>query len=304
MGSVTVIIPTHRRPGTVLAAINSALRSPAHVAEIVVVDDGGHLNSRNLPRGVRYLSQPHRGASAARNLGIDSAAGEYVYFLDDDDELQPNAIPTLLGHARTDGCPEVVFGRWCTVDADGGVLRTPVTDERRASPHLLATRPVAPLSACLFAHSALTRIGGFDTAFDGLEDWELQLRLQHSGARFGFCDHQVARYLDNPGSQSKNWSLVLAAGHALLDANLHRLRIDDPDIRGRLHRYLLVETARRAARTGDTAQAYRLLRAALIDVGASDIDATTLSESLAHTSADLREEVQTSIFAQLCTPTC
>lgn len=95
---VSVIIPTYNRRASLERAIESCFEGNEVVdIEIVVVDDGSTdgteawLKSLSDER-VSYSRQENRGAQVARNSGLDCARGQYVKFLDDDDELLPGAL--------------------------------------------------------------------------------------------------------------------------------------------------------------------------------------------------------------------
>ncbi len=87
---VSVIIPTYNRVDKVANAIESVLAQTFSDLEVIVVDDGssdgtGQALSVIFGDGIRYFPQPNRGASVARNKGIEEARGEWIAFLDSDD---------------------------------------------------------------------------------------------------------------------------------------------------------------------------------------------------------------------------
>jgi len=94
---VSVVIPTYNRIQTLSTAIDSVLSQTYTNIEIIVVDDGSNDGTGQMikylygPR-VRYIRQANQGVSAARNIGIKSARGEYVAFLDSDDWWLENKI--------------------------------------------------------------------------------------------------------------------------------------------------------------------------------------------------------------------
>lgn len=97
-GLVSCIIPTYRRTDTLVRAVKSLLSQTYENLEIIIIDDNEVDDSysdfiRKYIDGlqdnrVKYLRMPeHKNGAAARNLGINSAQGEYITFLDDDDEF-------------------------------------------------------------------------------------------------------------------------------------------------------------------------------------------------------------------------
>jgi glycosyltransferase involved in cell wall biosynthesis len=87
---VSVVIPTYNRAAKVCAGIKSVLAQRFTDLEVIVVDDGssdntGQVLGEKFGERIRYFVQPNRGASVARNKGIEEARGEWIAFLDSDD---------------------------------------------------------------------------------------------------------------------------------------------------------------------------------------------------------------------------
>ncbi|MGH9346396.1 MAG: glycosyltransferase family A protein, partial [Vicinamibacterales bacterium] len=87
---VSVVIPTCNRASMIGDAIDSALRQTYSKREIIVMDDGSTDETpavlARYGSAIRVLRQPNAGAGVARNRAIDSARGDLIAFLDDDDE--------------------------------------------------------------------------------------------------------------------------------------------------------------------------------------------------------------------------
>ena len=105
--SVSAVIPTHGRPELVVRAVRSALAQTYHDVEAVVVIDGadpatektlGQLGDKRLK--VITLSDSV-GAAQARNIGAESARGDWIAFLDDDDEWMPEKTQLQMERATT-----------------------------------------------------------------------------------------------------------------------------------------------------------------------------------------------------------
>jgi len=94
----TVIITTHNRPQLLLRAVESVTQQTLEDWELIIVDDGSTLpmdkaweNTAYAPR-IAYRVQENKGVSAARNVGIALAQGQYLCFLDDDDYYLHNHL--------------------------------------------------------------------------------------------------------------------------------------------------------------------------------------------------------------------
>src|SRR6185437_3596152 len=107
---ISVVIPTYNRAHLIEAAIESVFAQKYPKLEIIVVDDGSvdgtadtvqtlikrvGSNSRKRPE-IRYLYQPNMGQSRARNAGIAAARGDWIAFLDSDDQWLPDKIEWQL----------------------------------------------------------------------------------------------------------------------------------------------------------------------------------------------------------------
>jgi glycosyltransferase involved in cell wall biosynthesis len=108
---ISVVIPTRNRPGLLVRAVRSALAQTHPTLEVIVVIDGPDSESIAALTEVRdhrllWNELPEsRGANRARNAGAAMASGEWVAFLDDDDEWFPEKLErqfTLLAEANFD----------------------------------------------------------------------------------------------------------------------------------------------------------------------------------------------------------
>lgn len=91
--TVSVILPTYYRNDALPDAIRSVNKQTHEAVELIVVDDSGEAHAEPVVKDhddLIYIPlTENRGAQAARNVGLEQATGEYVQFLDDDDELHP-----------------------------------------------------------------------------------------------------------------------------------------------------------------------------------------------------------------------
>lgn len=97
----SIIIPLYNKESRIEITIKSVLAQTCQDFQIVVVDDGSTDNSIKVVNNIldsrlRIISQQNGGPSKARNAGIDNSSGEWILFLDADDELLPNALLIFL----------------------------------------------------------------------------------------------------------------------------------------------------------------------------------------------------------------
>lgn len=100
MSKVSIIVPCYNCGHYIRDCLNSVIAQNYADIEIICVDDGSSDNTRSIIEDygerVKLLKQLHRGVSAARNLGLSEATGEYIFFVDSDDTLKNNCISELV----------------------------------------------------------------------------------------------------------------------------------------------------------------------------------------------------------------
>lgn len=100
---VSVIIPVYNTEAYVEEAIRSIMNQTLRDIEIIIIDDGSTDNSLTVIKKlamedsrITYYSQANQGQSVARNVGIEKAKGEYIYFMDSDDVLEEEAFASCV----------------------------------------------------------------------------------------------------------------------------------------------------------------------------------------------------------------
>ncbi|MEK6798177.1 MAG: glycosyltransferase family 2 protein [Planctomycetota bacterium] len=125
--TVSIVVPTYNRAGLLPRALDSIVRQTIDCWEIIVVDDGSSDETPNavspyaksLGKRFTCLRQDNQGASSARNRGIDAARGDYVAFLDSDDEFLPDKLQRQLELFRKEPSLGFVYSDFAFVDLEG-----------------------------------------------------------------------------------------------------------------------------------------------------------------------------------------
>ncbi|HBT80829.1 MAG TPA: hypothetical protein DEB13_02735 [Candidatus Yanofskybacteria bacterium] len=208
MPKVSVIIPTHNRPAMLKRAVNSVLVQTYQDFEIIIVDDGVHERARDVAKSfsdnrIRYI--PHEqecGAPAARNTGIKNSAGEFIAFLDDDDEWLPLKLE-LQVRALTEN-PEAGLC-FCGFEAvgenDKRLYLNKYSREGLIEPYLdVLNKSFAWTSSILARKNVLDRGFLFDEKLLKNQEWDLTLRMAKAKVKF-YSINQVLLKLHVHGNQ-------------------------------------------------------------------------------------------------------
>lgn len=191
---VSVIIPTHNRAHTLGGALDSVLRQTLPASEVIVVDDGSSDDTAALMREqypqCRFIQQSNRGVSAARNRGIDEARGEWLAFLDSDDEWLPGKLAAQhQALQQAPGC------RICHTEEiwirNGRRVNAMRKHEKSGGQIYSRCLPLCVISpsSVLISHDLLAAHGRFDESLPACEDYDLWLRL---------CAHESVSFVEEP----------------------------------------------------------------------------------------------------------
>jgi len=183
--AVTVVIPTFNRAAIVVRAIRSVLGQTCQDWELIVVDDGSTDGTEQAVRSfsdnrIKYIRHDrNRRVSAARNTGIRCAQGEYVAFLDSDDEWLPETLQKELEVFRnSDPAVGLVYTGKIILDERGNVLKVRMpTKSGWVYDAMLDRHFVGSPSRVTIKKQVLDRVAGFDETFVNCQDFDLWLRV-------------------------------------------------------------------------------------------------------------------------------
>ena len=192
--AVSVIIPTYNRAYCVGQTLRTVLEQSFDDYELIVVDDGSTDATRavleQFAPNVKCIYQKNAGAAAARNAGMKSAKGEFIAFLDSDDEWFPEKLEVqweqLRSHATA--VAHMVDAKIGDYDKYVGSLfeLRGVRGEYELRP--LRVRPFLDVlgtqfftSTWMLRRSAIEKVGYFDTSLRIFEDLDFLCRMSLAG---------------------------------------------------------------------------------------------------------------------------
>lgn len=150
---ISVIIPVYNRVHTIRRAVDSVLKQSYQDFEIILVDDGSTDGSPEVCRNyaqqdkrIRFFChKENRGVSAARNTGLRESSGQYIRFMDSDDELPEKSLEDLLEPFLEDSNLELV------VACNGGDFpKTPDFSDRSVTKEEFLMLYLQPEFQCLY----------------------------------------------------------------------------------------------------------------------------------------------------------
>ncbi|AVQ13210.1 Glycosyltransferase-like protein, family 2 [Leptospira santarosai] len=186
MNSISVVIPTFNREDKIIKAISSVLVQTLRPKEIIVVDDGSTDSTvskiqetfSNSYDGIRILSLEHKGVSHARNRGVENATGDWIAFLDSDDEWLPEKLERQWEYCEKHPETEILQSQEIWI-RNGKRVNPPVYLSKKDGwifEQSLEFCSVTP-SSVLLKKDLYKNRGGMDEKLPSCEDYDLWLRI-------------------------------------------------------------------------------------------------------------------------------
>ncbi len=190
---VSVIIPTYKRPTTLKRAIDSVLNQTYKNVEVVVADDNGIGTEGGLDTEavmqeykndsrVKYVQhEVNINGSAARNSGFRKSEGEFIMFLDDDDEFLPDKVSSQIEKLRSlDASWGACYSKYIRVAQDGKKIVSKSGEKREGDllvEELKRNLFVGAGSNLMVRRSIVEEVGGFNENFLRNQDMEFLVKI-------------------------------------------------------------------------------------------------------------------------------
>lgn len=202
---VSIVIPTYKRADKLNRALESCLKQTYENIEIIVVDDnveGSSYRNETEKTMKKYLEQKkvkyikmkkNGGGAAARNFGIDNATGDYIAFLDDDDEFVYNKIEKHLNFMISNNL-DASFSNQRVLNEQSGQLiyetKHKNFDNSFNQKQVLVyhlTDMIIGTQTFMYKKDALLKVGKFDIVPSG-QEYILMYKTIIEGLKIGHLD--------------------------------------------------------------------------------------------------------------------
>lgn len=229
---VSVIVPAYNYGAYLADAAESVLAQTLSDWECIIVDDGSTDDTEEVARRYtardarfRYVRQQNAGPAAARNNALRLSRGTYIQLLDADDKLAPaklelhatfldshpdvDVVYSLATYFRTEEPEKVLYSLHGHLSRP---LMQKVTSREQALARLQEFN-IMPADAVLFRRRVVDRVGVFNEASRGCEDWDFWLRCAIAGCEFRYVEasSSTAFVRTHPSSVSKSSDGMLRA---------------------------------------------------------------------------------------------
>ncbi|MBE0654729.1 MAG: glycosyltransferase family 2 protein [Bacteroidales bacterium] len=208
---VTIIIPTHNRADILPRAIKSVQAQTFQDYELIIIDDASTDETDQVMKGIvsdkiRYIKlDKNQGQCVARNRAYQKARGEYIGFLDSDDEWMPEKLEKqlrLFEHSKTEKLAAVYCG---FIEVDELTNKTHVInrDNIRGNIYKDLLKGFCPSSTSMFLikSKVFKEVLGFDEQLVTFVDYDLWLRISKAGYIFDYVDEPLIVKYEHFGPQ-------------------------------------------------------------------------------------------------------
>lgn len=205
----SIVIPLYNKETVISRTLQSVLKQSYSNYEVVVVDDGSKDRSIDIVSSyddsrIRIINQENKGVSAARNRGIRESRYEWIFFLDADDLMLPNALSVFADMIKSYPNEKYFSARslWENhIEGDDVIAKS--VRRTRCPFFYIWLRKIDPAPRNVVIHRDLIdKLGFYDERMSFYEDWEFSLRMCRVGTVV-YTNQFVAQYMPGPQGLSQ-----------------------------------------------------------------------------------------------------
>lgn len=186
--NVSVVIPTYNRGYCILRAVESVIKQSVNCLEILVVDDGStddtadvlenYIRRYKLQNKINFIRTKNSGVSAARNLGVSESSGDWLAFLDSDDEWLSDKILKQTDYLKKNPTVPLVHGEEIWI-RNGVRVNQKKIHKKYGGKIFARCLPLCLISpsATVIRKDIFEDVGCFDESFPVCEDYDLWLKI-------------------------------------------------------------------------------------------------------------------------------
>lgn len=192
--NISVVIPSYNRKDFLKRSIDSAINQTKKPLEVIVVDDGSTDGTETMIKSdydfVKFIKQKNKGVSAARNIGIKVSIGEWICFLDSDDEWKKDKLEKQINAMKSN--PGYKFFHSNEIWIKNGIRINQKKKHKKYGGDIfdkcLDMCRISP-SSVMINKTVFDEVGNFNEDLVVCEDYELWLRI---------CDKYRVFFIDEP----------------------------------------------------------------------------------------------------------
>jgi glycosyltransferase involved in cell wall biosynthesis len=180
---ISIIIPLYNKERTILQSIESVLSQSFRDIELVVVDDGSTDSSASIVEGIgdnrlTLIKQENAGPSAARNTGAKEAKGDWIVFLDADDELCDDALKVMFQYTISHQDADIIdFNKYIRKDGKLTLQKHHIDGLVKNPLRSWYFREISPGCGHSIFKTSFAKQHPYDERFHRFEDADLLLRM-------------------------------------------------------------------------------------------------------------------------------
>ena len=209
---VSIIMPTFNRKKLLQEAIDSVLNQTYQNFELIIVDDSSTDNTLDFLRNLRHekinviFNKTNMGPAGSRNVGLQHAKGEYIAYLDSDNEWDKYYLEASVGSfEKLKDADAIYSGQLIYPDKSSPIQKIRFGAYNKS---LLKNRNYIDLNCFCHKRSILDDIGMFDESLERLEDWDLILRISNNYKIFSVPFLHSKYYDFNDSDRISNFYLL------------------------------------------------------------------------------------------------